>query len=269
VRWQVSERLALSDGTGLFYQGLPSIIMMQDPRYKLLDQMKAAHVVAGIEYMLTADTRMTLEFYRKDYEHLPMEPSDPTLAVIDEGRSLSYFGRYQNLQASGKALAQGIEFLMQKKLAEDFYGLVSASLFECRYRDLNGTWRARAWDNRYIFSVIGGYKPDNEWEFSIRWNIGGGVPYTPFDLAKSMAANEGIVDPACANTERLPAFHSLNVRVDKRFFFTTSSMTTYLSVMNVYNRKNVYSYFWDRARRAQGANYLFSFLPVIGVEYEF
>ncbi len=31
------------------------------------------------------------------------------------------------------------------------------------------SWIDRVYDNRIIFCIEGGYRPDDEWEFSLRW----------------------------------------------------------------------------------------------------
>jgi hypothetical protein len=145
---------------------------------------------------------------------------------------------------------------------------MSASLFRCRYKDYLGQWRDRIYDNQYLFSAIGGYKPNNKWELSMRWNFAGGVPYTPFDLAQSAAFNKGIINQSRINAERYPNYHSLNFRVDRRFHFQHSSIVTYLSLWNVYNRRNVAVYFWNEVENRLDTLYQWSFLPVFGLEYE-
>ena len=104
-------------------------------------------------------------------------------------------------------------------MAEDFYGLVSGSYFRSRYQDNNGIWRDRVFDNRYTFSAEGGYKPNNKWEFSMRWIYAGGAPYTPFNIAASETLYRGVFDGDKINEARYPDYHSLNVRFDRRFNF--------------------------------------------------
>jgi hypothetical protein len=266
--WQITERLALSGSAGIFYQALPSVILSQEESNKNLKDPAAIHYIAGLEYMLTVDTKFSVEVYDKEYRNLPLEPSDPSLSIIDEGRSGGSFKNYTGLTDNGEAYARGVELLLQKKLAKDFYGLISFSLSSTRYRDYSGQWRDRAYDNRYLFCIIGGYKPNNTWEFSVRWNIAGGVPYTPFDIAQSTAARIGIIDQTRINGERYPDYHSLSVRADKRFNFQHSSITLYFMTLNTYDRKNVIRYYWDRVHNQQKADYQWGFIPVIGCEYE-
>jgi hypothetical protein len=159
--------------------------------------------------------------------------------------------------------------MVQKKLALDFYGMVSTSYFRSKYRDYNNQWRNRVVDNRFIFNVEGGYKPNNKWEISTRWIYAGGAPYTPFDTKASQAARTGVFDEKRINDSRMPDYHSLNVRFDRRFLYTNSNIIFYLSIWNAYGRENISSYFWNEIDNKQEARKQWSTLPIFGVEFEF
>jgi hypothetical protein len=70
-------------------------------------------------------------------------------------------------------------------------------------------------------------------------------------------------------SQRLPMFHQLDLRVDKRWRFASWSLSTYLDVQNAYNRANpeelTYNYNYSQAQ-------VQAFLPIIpslGVRGEF
>ena len=75
----------------------------------------------------------------------------------------------------------------------------------------------------------------------IRFRYADGTPYTPFDLNASAdinnwnVVNRGIYDYNRLNQERIPAFHALDVRVDKHFFFNKWNFSVYLDVQNFYS----------------------------------
>jgi len=268
LSYEINGRLRCNLSAGLFYQNLPLFLLSQHSSHKKLDDPLAKHFVAGIDYLLTSDTRLTLEVYDKEYDDFPLTQSDPYRFVVDDFSSMHLNIADGHFKSTGRAYSRGIELLIQKKLAQDFYGLISGTLFRSRYRDYLKEWRNRIFDNRYIFSVIGGYKPNNRWEFSIRWVFAGGVPYTPFDIEKSQLAHTGIIDQNRINEQRYPAYHSLNIRVDRRFFFQRTNLMLYLSIWNAYNRKNIDRYFWDPLKNRQNTFYQFSLVPILGMEFE-
>ncbi len=266
----LTNRLTLNGSTGIFYQNLPMTILSLDDSYKKLKDLKATHYVVGFDYMLTEDTKFTVEAYDKEYEHFPLDTGDPAKFIIDDAISIGgQASQYIELVDLGEAYTRGIEVLIQKKLARKLYGLVSGSFFRSRYKDLNGVWRDRAYDNKYIFSVISGYKLNDKYEFSFKWIYAGGVPYTPLDENLSAQYGTGIVDISRLNGERYPAYHSLNIRYDERYNFKNSAIVAYLSLWNVYNRKNVAAYTWDEYDNEIETEYQWSFIPIGGIEYEF
>lgn len=269
ISYSLTDRLKVYTSTGIFYQQLPMILLASNKKFEKLNNITATHYGLGFEYLLTPDTKLTVEAYDKEYNKLPLEPADPTLSVIDQAQSFVRFGHYDDLQSVGKARTYGIEALLQKKLAKDIYGLISGSYFRSKYMDYNGIWRNRVYDNKYIFSIIGGYKPNNEWEVTVKWTFAGGCPYTPFDETLSRKMGTGIIDQSRINDERYTDYHTLNLGVEKKFFFNTQSLNLYFTLMNAYNRKNISNYNWSSVENKQKTEYQWSLLPILGVEYEF
>lgn len=270
VSCSLNEVTVLTAGVGLYRQTLPVVILFQNPAHRSLRTPEAIHIAAGIHRMLTEDTKLTIEVYRKEYRNVMMDPTQPGLFVLDEILYRQpYFFKFENLSDAGKGTSQGIEATLQKKLAVDLYGIVSAAYFGTRYTGLDGIERPRVFDNRFIFNIEGGYKPNSEWEFSVRWVFAGGMPSTPFDMEESKRLNRGVFDASRINGIRLPDYHSLSVRVDKRFHFTQSNLILYLSVWNAYNRKNIASVYWNEFKNEPSVQYQWTLLPILGAEYEF
>ena len=266
----LSEKTSLNGAVGLYYQPLPLMLLAQKDEFKTLETPRSNHYILGVKHLLAQDIQLTLETYYKDYRNYPLDPSQPQLFVADEIAFAHIVGNFEKLSSAGKAYSAGVEMTLQKKLARDIYGLVSGSYSRSRYRDLDGKWRDRIFDNRILFSTEGGYKPEGRsWEFSLRWILGGGAPYTPLDLEKSALINRTVLDADRINDERYPAYHSLNLRFDKRFNFGGSNLIFYLSVWNAYNRENVAAYYWDETEEKADVQYQWSMIPLFGLEYEF
>lgn len=269
LAYQMNEQTSFTIASGMYYQNMPVALLTQNSTNKGLRDPYAVHYILGAQHLLTEDTKLSVEVYQKEYYDFPVDPSDPSLFLVDEifYRNGLYF-HHAPLTNSGLARARGVELTLQKKLAQDLYGLVSAAFFRTEYKGADDIWRSRVFDNRIILSAEGGYKPNAEWEFSARWIYAGGTPYTPFDLAKSAQAQRGVFDGDRINGVRYPAYHSLNVRFDKRFHFSASNLILYLSAWNAYNRKNVATYFWNEKENGQDTIYQWNLLPIFGVEYE-
>lgn len=219
--------------------------------------------------MLNEDTRLTIELYQKDYSQLPVDPSQPKDFLFDQVVTNGIFTAHSDFISNGKAYSRGIEAMIQKKLAKEFYGMISASYSISKYRDVEGTWKNRIYDNRFNFNIEGGYKPNSDWELSARFIYAGGAPYTPFDMELSVLNNKGILDLTKINSVRLPDYHSLNIRLDRRFYFEKTNLVIFLSIWNVYNRENISVYTWNEVKNKLTKEVGWNTLPVFGIEYEF
>ena len=258
-----------SGSAGIFNQETPINFLVQNENFKNLATPTSNHFILGINKMIGESTRLSLEGYYKTYKKFPIDPSQPNVFIFDQSMIDGLFLNHETLDDGGEAFSRGIELMIQKKLASEFYGLVSASYYKTRYKDLIGDWYDRIYDNEFNFTFEGGYIPNNEWEFKLRWIYAGGSPYTPYDIEKSILANNGIWDIENINSKRLPDYHSLNVRVDKRFYFSGSNLIVFLSVWNAYGRENIAQYVWNQKQKKVDKQYQWSTLPVLGIEFEF
>lgn len=270
LSYRLAEATSLSASAGLYYQQLPLVLLAQRPENQDLATPEATHWVVRMQHLLARDTRFTIEAYRKQYRHLPLDPDRPALFVLDEPvAGNGFFDAHARLTDEGRARATGVEATLQKRLAERVYGLVSAAYFRTRYRDGNGIWRNRVYDNRILLAAEGGYRPCGNWELSARWIYAGGTPYTSIDMAASAEQGRTVLDDGRVNAVRYPDYHSLNLRLDRRFHFRRSNLTAYISVWNAYNRRNVASYFWNPQTTEIDTILQWGTLPIFGLEYEF
>ncbi len=269
ITYNFNDITSVTGSYGTFYQNIPWIIAAQQDSFKKLKTPRADHYILSFNRLLTESTKLTIELYDKEYMNFPMDPSQPNQFLFDQAVIEGIFLNHANLVSTGKAHGHGIEITVQKKMAENIYGLIAGSYYRSNYTGLDGNRYDRVYDNKFNFAIEGGYKPDEKWEFSLRWLYAGGAPYTPFDEQASSTNHKGVFDETRINSARLPDFHSLNLRVDKRYYFTSTTLTVYLSIWNAYGRKNVAAYIWNEMEDNIKEETMWGTLPVFGIKYEF
>ena len=100
------------------------------------------------------------------------------------------------------------------------------------------------------------------------------MPTTPFITTAERAAETGFpigsLDFDRYNQgERLPFFYALDLRVDKRWFFSGWQLITYIDVQNVTGRQNVSGIQFDPRIGEAVQNTSLGVLPSIGINVEF
>ena len=134
---------------------------------------------------------------------------------------------------------------------------------------LAGGEKPAAFDPTHQFTIIAGYQVADDWLIGLKFKYAGGRPYTPFDINASKNAGRGVWDMNNFNGQRYPAYHRLDLRVDKKFYFKRASITGYFELQNVYNQQNIFGYFWNKAKNEVGTIYHWAFMPVGGFSMQF
>jgi len=285
--YEITPRTAINLAYGVHYQSPAYFELTRNPANDHLKHKYTTQYVAGIEHLFADDFKGTLEVYYKTYDDFPVrlyettpEPNDP-----DEGIFVN----------AGGGRARGIELFLQKKLSRNFYGTLSYSYSVAEADDPRYPGKTFDWhfDYRHVFTLITGYRinmDEKGWyqemsksiwykitgwmlpfadqvQLGLKWRYLGGRPYTPpvYHPEFKQWQVEEVQD---INTERLPAYHRLDVRMDRRYFFKSWNLVTFIEIENLYNQHNI----WDYSYEDDGDRetiYQFETLPVGGVVVEF
>ncbi len=256
---------------GRYYQAPQFIWLVGDPgNASRLTPIRADQVVAGYERLLRGDLKAQFEVYYKDYGAYPTRLFRPQAVLQPSGfddASTDIPAGLEPLSSAGAGQSYGIELFVQKRLATSpFYGFASVSLNRTEFTALDGLARSGSFETRAIGNVLVGWRPNARWEVSGKFRLASGLPYTPFIATGSDA---GQLDFSAYNSLRLPTFHALDLRVDRRWAFSSVQLDLYLDVQNVYGRENVSGVFWDERTQQQEFNTSIGLLPTIGINLEF
>jgi len=267
--YQLTDLTTLNFSTGVYRQS-PSYIWMiaYDVNYQLKN-INVDQYVLGIDQYITADALVRVEGFIKNYADYPSSMRRTYLILANTGagfsgsdENFSSFG-LDPLNSGGTGLAKGFELSIQKRLTETpYYGILSLTYSEANFTALDNSERIGSYDQTWIFNISGGYKFSDEWETSLKFRYSTGKPYTPYN-------SDGTQNVDDINLLRLPVNNSLDVRVDKRWFFEKWTLITYVDIQNIYNRKNVVGVSWDQRTQAPEFNETIGLLPSIGISVMF
>ncbi len=254
---------------GIYYQSPSYIWLTAGDFNKKLTKIRVDQYIAGVDHILREDTKIKLEVFYKDYKDYPSSTLRPYLVLANTGAGytgaddgFSSFG-LEPLVNAGSGFSRGIEFSAQKKLSDlPFYGLVSVTYNQTKFRALDGVERRGSYDQNLILNISGGYQFTETLEGSMKFKYASGRPVTPFNA-------DGTQSVALYNSTSLTPLHSLDLRLDKKWFFDRMTLITYVDVQNIYNRKNVSNIRWSPRENNVEEQKNIGILPSIGVSLEF
>lgn len=253
-----SPKTALKAGSGMFYQApdLVETALSTDPT-KLRSQRTFQNSL-GIEQALGSHLELSLEGFLYLLDDLVVRRPNAA-GVLD----------YDN---SGTGRIYGAELMLRYPADEHFFGWVSYTLSRSERTWTPGQPSQLFYlDQPQILTVLGSYTLGRGWEIGTRFRYVSGNLYTPCNggLFSSVATSYVCVSGP-ENSQRLPAFHQLDLRVDKRWVFSAFTLGVYLDLINVYNRINADapSFSYDFTKQSTASQSL-PFLPSLGIRGEF
>jgi hypothetical protein len=200
---------------------------------KNTEYIRSEHLVAGLEYLLTKSSRLTLEGFFKYYSDYPVSTID-SVSLANKGGGFEVLGS-EPVVSNGLGRTYGAELLYQQKFTGNFYSIAALTLYKSEFSAGDDTNYAPAvWDNGVLVSLLGGYKFGNNWEVSGRYRYLGGSPYPPVDQQATLNNYPAIIrDYSRLGDVRLGGFSQLDIRIDKKWSFKNFSLDLFLDIQNV------------------------------------
>ena len=222
-----------------------------------LKSSRASHYILELKRQISQETEIEMAAYYKDLTGL---------ATTDEEAA------YLN---QGVGYAQGTEIFLRHQRGDRFFGWVSYAYALSKRRDRAGEpYRPYSFDQTHVATLAASYNLTPTWEFGAKWQYRTGNPYTPVEDANIQ------IDPrnglpiyipiyAETNSDRLPAYHRLDLRVSKIFQFSGWKLGVFLELLNTYNRKNLLDYNYSDDYKTRNDLNQLPILPYFGITAEF
>ncbi|NNB87313.1 TonB family protein [Corallococcus exiguus] len=284
LRYAASERTALKGSAGLYsqhaetYQFIP--LPYGNPR---LGYQRAFQASLGVEQRLTDAVNVDVTgFFNRRFKNVVA----PGQLLTQEGGGLLQ-ERFSN---DGIGKAMGVELMVKKDRlspTDKWNGWLSYTFSHAEdgragpLPAVTGGSTANAedqayglspWDQTHILTLVAGYLLGNGWEVGGRFRYTTGRPTTPLQHSYDVFRGDGNrfePTPGPYFSARSSSFHQLDMRVDKSWRFENWTLTTYLDVQNLYNRKNAEFDLDDYRYRGKYELPGIPLLPVVGVKGSF
>ena len=235
------------------------------------DLTESKHVLAGYRFHPTDWLEFSTEGYYKSIDNV----------FIAEWTAFPRFTTRMQ-PASGRALGWDLRAEVRRPNFYAFlnYGLASVE-YDAQQSSLqlwygNDSFRFRPpHDRRHQINFVASTSLF-DFDISTRWNFGSGLPFSEIVGFDGFALLDGVQNIFDIEDSRrviydrpfggeLPAYHRLDISVDRKFRWDSISLTAQAGVINVYNRKNVLSFDVFTFRRT---NQL-PIIPTVGIKIEF
>lgn len=231
-----------------------------------LDFTKSHHIVLGYDYKPAKDWRIKTEAYFQSLFNVPVEKNPSSFSILNAGADF-VFPQISNLVNEGKGRNYGLEFTLEKFFSQSYYALLTASLFESKYKGSDGIERNTTFNNEYVFNALAG----KEWKMSkkilfttdLKFTTAGGRYVSPIDLEASRLAKREILEEDKAFSEKLSPYLRLDLKLGVRMNMKGWSQQFALDFQNLTNNQNVFIKRYNKRVGQIGTVYQIGFFPDI------
>lgn len=271
LHWQMTERLGLRAGAGLFTQ-------LPEPRYldeqfgnPRLKMVRAEQYHLGVDHQLTGAVRLSATAFALWRRNLPVPSAE----------------RFSSL---GRARARGIEVIIRHALANHFYGWLAYTLSRAEQSAVfadeierglaspRGSsaeetartgWRPATFDQTHNLVAVASWQW-RAWELGARYRLVSGRPATAITGAIG-DSDYGTFTPQLGplGGARRPLFSQLDLRVERTFTFDYWRLGLFLDLQNTLNAENpedtAYDYRYAESAPVRGL----PILPLLGARGSF
>lgn len=255
-------RTTIKGGAGIFHQPPEPYESVKPFGNGGLKSESAQHYSLGFEQELAPPVELSVEGFYKKLDDIVL--AAPSIDSSSNGLT------YQNL---GSGRVYGTEILLRYKTRPGgrFFGWLAYTISKSERRDADSEKYYRYdYDQTHILTALGSYKLGHGWQIGARFRYVTGSPYTP-NIGGTLDYDAGTYAPVSStarNSKRLPAFHQLDLRVDKTWQFQSWALSTYLDVQNVYNHQNTESIGYNFDYSQTQATHGLPILPIVGIRGE-
>ena len=252
-----SDRSMLSFGYGLhsrvedlsiyLYQNNDPLSSIWNPNLDL-DLMKSHQAVIRYSQVLFKDHRFNVETYYQYANNIPGAINGTTTV-----QNLSYIYGYGALENVGEAKNMGVEFMLERYAPKGMYYIISAAIFDSKYKAGDGVWRNTEYNNQYAFNILMGkeyrLKPKKDKErllgLNINYHHNGGSWQTPIDSLASANVGWTQYDVNNPYSVRQPTLYNLDFSLTLKGIRKNVTGEFTLNIKNLIYQRITISQFFD------------------------
>ena len=238
LAWKLSDKHSLSFGYGKHSQPEDlNVYMIEVGGVAVNKDLKlsdAHHFVLGYDWMLTDKLRFKAEAYYQYLWNIPGEEGT-SYSLINLRRAL-YLNKA--LVNNTKGRNYGIDLTLERFLGDNYYYLITGSIFKSEYKAGDNVWRNTRYNKGFVLNALFGkefYFANNRkvLDVNVRVSVTGGERYSPILESQSLAQKRVIYDESRAFSEQFRTLTYADLTVNYRINHRKSSSVFSFQMKNV------------------------------------
>lgn len=283
LEYSASDNLTLSAGYGRHNQtpAFP-VFFFRDPNSGSsnansdLGFLTADHLVGGATWLFAPNWRLKTEVYYQWLSNVPVDPFPSSFSLLNAGADF-VFPERGSLVNEGTGANYGLELTLERTFSNNWYMLLTGSVFESTYKGSDGIERSTAFNNQYVANLLVGREipigkdKRNRLTINTRVTTSGGRPYSPIDLEASIASETDVRNETDAFSLTFDDYFRWDFKIGVQFNSPSRrfSQSFFIDFQNVTNRENVFTRQFNRVTQQEDVLLQAGFFPDIQYRIQF
>ncbi len=259
----------------LLYYGATTVNGVPHVQNQGIGPTRSHHGVVGYDRSLSPRLRMKVEAYYQWLFDIPVTVVPSSFSLVNTGAGFERFFP-DSLQNTGNGYNQGLELTLEHGFTKGWYGLLTASLFDARYRGSDGVWRNTSFNGKHAFNLVLAREITTRKRSVIslgtKFTYAGGRWYGPVDLAASAAAQQVVYVDDQVNTRQFRPYFRADLKLGHRWNRPKVLHEVGLDLVNVTGRRNILTLSYAPGHPSGEPvreEYQLGFLPLFWYKVEF
>lgn len=224
------------------------------------------HQVIAYDQKLGENTRLKIEAYLQNISQAPVDSNrNSSFSLLNYSSGIPT----QVLENVGKGENKGIELTIERFLSNDFYYLITASVFDTKYQAKKNVWYNTQFNNNYAANLLVGKDFRQKISVNLRYLIRGGNRYTPINFAESIKRNTTVLTSSQMMEGQYPTFHRLDLSFAYKLNRKQHTWTFRADLQNVLNINNIIEERYDGNAKALTYRYALPLIPIFSTRVDF
>ncbi|HEY0463796.1 MAG TPA: TonB-dependent receptor plug domain-containing protein [Polyangiaceae bacterium] len=258
ARVRLSSRVALFGSAGLYSQPPAPADLSAVFGTPTLGPESASHLTLGESVELNSTLAVQVTGFYRSLSDLTVREPTPTPRLA------------QSLVSSGVGHSYGVQLLVRQRPWHGFFGWLAYTISRSERQETSAANpRLFDYDQPHVVALVAS-KEHGNWTFGVRFRYASGAPRTPV-IAALFDEKHDRYQPVFGsqNSDRLPDFWQLDVRVDRNFWLGRwGRLLAYVELLNLTNHENGEEYAYSSDYTQRGVITGLPFLGVAGVRLE-
>ena len=226
---------------------------------------RSHHIVLGYERNLSENIRLKVETYYQSLFDVPVQSTPGFYSVLIEGADFAPIDQ-GNLVNKGTGRNYGVEITLEKYFSNNYYFLLTGSVFDSKYKGSDGIERNTPFNGHYVLNALAGKEIPlgQNSSLSINWKLttAGGRYVRPINLSASADAQTTIYDDERAFLQQQNGYFRTDLKIGYKLNRKHATHEVAIDLQNFTNSQNIFQQAYNPRTNRIGTAYQQGLLPI-------